>query len=400
MATLTATLVIRFKTEDGKWKYAAPAKSANGRLSPGCALLPDGTTLKVQDYGYYVRHYEDRKPKYILAGTNVHQAETMRRQTEERLSAIKTAQQVGVKVEVEQTRKTLAASAAEYVKDARDRGATEATLQAESVTAEFIKVARKTYVDEIDRQDVLAFHKALRKRGCGDRTVANKHARLKSWFLFAGVDRSIMPPAPKYEEALPTIYELDTISTLLGQAEAEGDAHLHLLIQVAHKTGLRDKELMHLEFSDINWRESTLRVRGKSKWGFKVKDSEQRDVPVPADIAAELMSWREKRQGKTLVLGTDSDQPNYKMLRAVKRLAKRAGLNCKHCPGCKSSNNECREFSLHKFRRTYITTLLRRGFDLRTVQAYAGHADLTSTMRYLRPASAKEVHERLNAMEW
>lgn len=70
------------------------------------------------------------------------------------------------------------------------------------------------------------------------------------------------------------------------------------------------------------------------------------------------------------------------------------------CEGSKSRRRECREFTLHKFRRTYITTLLRNGIDLRTVQAYAGHKDIASTMKYLRPASARESQAKLNAVKW
>jgi hypothetical protein len=66
-------------------------------------------------------------------------------------------------------------------------------------------------------------------------------------------------------------------------------------------------------------------------------------------------------------------------------------MNCGSCEGCKAKRRECETFTLHKFRRSYITTLLRNGIDLRTVQAYAGHKDIASTMRYLRPASAKEA---------
>jgi len=84
----------------------------------------------------------------------------------------------------------------------------------------------------------------------------------------------------------------------------------------------------------------------------------------------------------------------------VKSLARRAGLNCGRCAGCHSNLRQCGEFTFHKFRRTYITTLLRNGIDLRTVQAYAGHKDSASTMRYLRPASAQEAQDKLNAIQW
>ena len=39
------------------------------------------------------------------------------------------------------------------------------------------------------------------------------------------------------------------------------------------------------------------------------------------------------------------------------------------------------------FRSTYATGMLRRGFDVRTVQHWMGHKSLETTMRYLAPAT-------------
>ena len=99
------------------------------------------------------------------------------------------------------------------------------------------------------------------------------------------------------------------------------------------------------------------------------------------------------------MVGTKKDQPNTKLLRSLKRLTGKAGLACNRCQGCKT-RGECRQFTLHKFRRTYATTLLRNGVDLRTVQAFMGHADLESTMRYLTPATATATHKRINEIAW
>jgi integrase len=254
----------------------------------------------------------------------------------------------------------------------------------------------KIYVDEVTRDDIFRFHAALRKRGCQDRTVANKHQRLTSWLRFAGIDRAILPPTPKYEAALATIYDRDRISTLL----AEASPHMRMAILLCLKCGLRDRELMHAEFSDIDRREKTFRVRAKPQWGFKVKTHEQRDVPIPEDVLLQLDLWHKKHKDQTLILGTRSGNPNKKLLFMLKTVARRAKLNCGHCVGCRAKHRECREYTLHRFRRTYITTLLRSGVDLRTVQAYAGHKDIASTMRYLRPASAREAQAKLNAIEW
>ncbi len=61
---------------------------------------------------------------------------------------------------------------------------------------------------------------------------------------------------------------------------------------------------------------------------------------------------------------------------------------------------ECYRYTLHKFRRTYITGMLLAGIDIRTVQAYAGHKDLKTTMRYLRPVSAPAAQTAVNAIIW
>ena len=386
--------MIRYKAADG-WKRAQAVQGANGRIRPGHALI-NGDAVKVSEYVYQIRYYENREVKFRPAGKDANKAETLRRRIEHQESVKAEAVRAGVKVQVDESRKTLAGTAAEYIKDAQQRNANEAAAQARSVTAEFIRETRKTYLDEVNRNDILKFHGALRKRGCEERTVANKHNRLKSWLLFAGIDRTILPPAPKYEEKLPTIYTSDEISSIVGAA----DPYMSIAIALALKCGLRDQELIHLEWSDIDEDAGVIRVQGKEKYGFRVKDSEQREVPIPDDLLAELESWKETRRIKGLVLPTAGGQPNHKLLRSLKRLAKAAKLNCGQCRGCKERNRECQEWTLHKFRRTYCTTMLRSGFDLRTVQAWMGHADIESTMRYLRPAASSEIRTKLKRVKW
>jgi integrase len=97
--------------------------------------------------------------------------------------------------------------------------------------------------------------------------------------------------------------------------------------------------------------------------------------------------------------GGKEDVPDGHLLRRLKGLAKDAGLNCGACSTC-IEGEECERWFLHKFRATYITTLLRAGMDLRTVMKLSGHSDLASVMRYLRPAEGTEVQNRVNAIQW
>ena len=159
-----------------------------------------------------------------------------------------------------------------------------------------------------------------------------------------------------------------------------------------------------LEFRDLNLVNNTLLVRGKPKWGFRVKDSEQRELPLPDDLVVELRAWQEGHAGKTLVLGTENDRPNSVLLESLKQLADDAKLSCGRCKGCARLKEPgyrggCMEFTLHRYQRTYLTALLRSSV-VRTVQRLAAHSDLESTLRYLRPASGPELQAKINAVLW
>jgi integrase len=213
-------------------------------------------------------------------------------------------------------RKSLKETAAAYISDAEGRNAIEAAEQVRLVSTEFIELMRKkkkALIDEIDRDDIFGFHAALRKRGCGDRTVANKHTRLASWLRFGGIDKAILPPVPRYEEKLPTVYPSDQVKSLLAAA----DPYMRICVLLGLKCGLREQELMHLEFRDLNRADKTLRVQSKDQWGFLPKTWEQREIPIPDDLVLELEAWQETRGDQALVLGTKNRKPNTKLLRTL-----------------------------------------------------------------------------------
>ena len=394
------TLMIRHRGADGKWHRNPAARGANGRVRPGHALVKD-KAVPVADGVYEIRYYEDRRVKYTSAGKNAADADAQRVRQAQTASATVAAEDAGLQIVVTEDRKTLKATAAAYIADAEGRGAMAAARMARSATKEFLALTKKTFVDEVRKEDFYRFHAALRKRGCVDRTLANKHSRVTSWLRFGGIDKANIPPKPKYEEALPTIYEPEQYQALLAAA----DPYMRICILLALKCGLRDQELRHLEFRDLNLVKNTLLVRGKLKWGFRVKDSEQRELPLPDDLVVELRAWQEGHAGKTLVLGTENDRPNSVLLESLKQLADDAKLSCGRCKGCARLKEAgyrggCMEFTLHRFRRTYLTALLRSGVDVRTVQRLAGHSDLESTLRYLRPASGPELQAKINAVQW
>lgn len=290
-------------------------------------------------------------------------------------------------------------AAAAYVVHCESLQRVESAEDARQVMDEFRQATGVVYVSKITRKDVLQFCSWLRDiRKNGDRTVSNKYGRLLAFLRFSKVTVEGLEKGdrPTYEEKAVNTYDAGMMDALRNAA----DDYMRLAIDMAQQMGLRYQELIHAEWADL--KDCMFTVRGKVRAGytFKVKDKEQRNVPVNADLCARLSAWKESRPGTMLILGTASDSPNTHLLRQLKRLAKNNGLNCGHCKGCTGKEKECAEWTLHRFRRTYVTTLLRAGVDLKTTQRMAGHSDLKSTQRYLDAMSAENVLPVVNAIKW
>jgi integrase len=196
---------------------------------------------------------------------------------------------------------------------------------------------------------------------------------------------------------MPEIYTDDDLSSLFRSVT---DPKQNLLYRLLLGTGLREQEAMFLEWEDIDTQTKVLWVHAKPKWDFRVKDFEERSLPLSEDMLARLMKYKSGHPGGKGPIFDRSGQPDGHMLRTLKRLAREAGLNCGVCDGCLENTRECRRWFLHKFRASYCTKLLRSGLDLRTVQQVMGHSDLASTMRYLRPAENVQTQARINTINW
>ena len=202
---------------------------------------------------------------------------------------------------------------------------------------------------------------------------------------FAGHDIKLSKDdRPKFEKTLPTIYTKVETDALMEHA----DDYMRVVISLGLKLGLREQEIEFSEWSDIDWQHKTFRVQSKPLLKFKVKDSEQRDIPMRSELIDLLKDWRKHRLKSKLILGIGKhhDRPNGHLLRWLQRVGRKARITT--------------DVSTHKMRRTFLTTLLRGGIDLRTAQAFAGHSDLASTMRYLTPASAKEMQNKMDSIEF
>jgi integrase/recombinase XerD len=248
--------------------------------------------------------------------------------------------------------------------------------------AYFQESCPKLHLEDIERKDLLKFSAFLKdEKGLHPRTCWNKFSNVMSFLKAQGIrGLATKNDWPRYVEEEPEVNEREELDTLFAKCDAEERLWFEFFLM----TGMREQEVMHCSWADINLTRSTVTVRYKPEYGFSPKNYKEREVPIPAKLVKQLKALREKAD-KTcgLVFPTAGCKPKLNFLDDLKACAERAKLD-----------NE--KFWLHKFRATFATWNLWAGVDLRTVQMWLGHSDIESTMRYLKPSRNQAVREKVN----
>ena len=162
----------------------------------------------------------------------------------------------------------------------------------------------------------------------------------------------------------------------------------HALLRLMIYTGLRRAEIVTLRWDDIDLENQTVTVRhGK---GDKRRIAAIADV-TEATKRALLALWQAQAGAYDCLFPTmtagrnprfEADEPMsaQTIVRLLSRSSKRAAIG---------------HLSAHDLRRTHITLALDNGAPLQDMQAQAGHANPSTTLRYAQPSDAKSRRERI-----
>jgi integrase len=394
MANRSTVLVWNCKTEQG-WRRYPALIGKNGRVRKGIVLI-DGVEKTYPEGRFQVRYFEGERTVYENAGQDASFALAMRDRLAQRKEIIADAKGAGIAVQEDTSRMAIGPAIDKYLQRCRDMEANEA-VQTYGVALDDLVVAVPSlnFVDEINADTMVKFGVALRKKRNSQRTVFNKHRAVLGFLRWCGADvKALKISTPKFEKKVPRMYTDEQIAALL---KAAPDGYFRLVLEVLRMTGLRDQEAVHLGWHQIDFKRKLILVRSSPEWGFRIKDKEERDVPLPDKLAVLLKAWKKKRGGRKLVLSKDRDVPYRHWLRDLKKVARDAGLNCGVCEGCKKKHRQCRKYTLHSYRRAYATALHRKGIGVRDIMQLLGHADIATTMAYLAPMEAQEAHKQVNA---
>jgi len=399
MANETVTLLRYAKLPGLGWRRGQAIIGKNGKVSPDYMFLGKGKSKRkvhAPEGHYVLRHFDGRLPRYKKLGNDPSEALDELQRAKSELKFKNSGKAIGyiLPSPVSVKRKLLAEYGRDFLEQKRSPSLKldPDTIKLYTVIVEeFVRVCGKSIPEDITEADVIRYCDGLDRR-YSDGVRARRYTSLRGFLFYCGLEpkRLITPSVHKrlksYEKKKVRIYSGVELTALL----AVCDTYHHALFMVALLAGLRDDELAHLLWQQVDFEANVIRLAGyeiqhKGKTiRFGIKDREARDIPLFPLLRDELLRLRELRPNAVFVLGTKNDLPNVKILYALKSKARKAGLNCGFCRGC-AARKECHRFHVHYFRSSFASYALKRN-DLRKVMEWMGHSDLETLAQYIGAA--------------
>lgn len=263
-----------------------------------------------------------------------------------------------------------------------ERGASPLTIDAYgkdlALYRDFLESRGKTTLEQVERDDILAFQKGILDQGFAISTAERRLSAIKGLHRFAlregyvDADPAQAIPLPKKPARLPDVLSIDQVSAMLDAVDTstltgKRDA---TMLEVLYGCGLRVSELVNLDLAHVLIDEGFLRVFGKG--------SKERMVPISGIALERLVEYLNAVRPE--LENPKSSVPAALFLNArggrltrqsVHRIVTRAGLTI----GVKNLHP-------HTLRHSFATHLLEGGADLRSIQDMLGHADIATTQIY------------------
>jgi integrase len=228
-------------------------------------------------------------------------------------------------------------------------------------------------LNEIDDEAIAQLKSSLKSRS---RKTVNNILSTLSKLLKVAQDWGLLEKLPcrirmfKYESPEMGFYGFGEYGALVDAAE-KIDLRILGMVLLGGDAGLRRGEIVAFEGTDVDYRRGVIKVM-RSDWRGEAtlpKAGRRREVPMTERLRATLRALQHLRGPRLLY--TDDGLPARKevLYDWMKAAQRRAGLPVS--PG------------LHALRHTFCSHLAMQGAPARAIQELAGHAKLTTTMKYM-----------------
>lgn len=232
---------------------------------------------------------------------------------------------------------------------------------------------------EVERSHLELFGRSMEARGLMPSTVARRLSALTSFYRYCEQDGHVerSPAAhvrrPRVDNESRTLgLDRTELSAFVVQAGI-GTQREHALLSLLAMNGLRVSEALNADLEDLGFE------RGHQILAITRKGGKRAIVPLAPRTARAIRLYIGERASGPIFLGSYGQRMDrHAADRAVKRIARRAGIN--------------KRISPHSLRHSFITAALDAGVPLRDVQDAASHSDPRTTMRYDRARHSLDRH--------
>ena len=224
-----------------------------------------------------------------------------------------------------------------------------------------------------DRLHIESFFMKLNSLGLSPSSLARKASTLRSYFLFLlktsviSISPMIDIKTPKLSKKLPNILSISDVDTLCNiDASSSVSKRDRAIIEVMYSSALRLSELSSLNIDSVDTESKCVKVIGKGK--------KERILPLGAKASEALLDWTSARcdlrpvDNALFINKFGTRLSNRSIQNRINFWVKKQGLNCKISP--------------HTLRHSCATHLLEASGDLRAVQEFLGHEDISTTQIY------------------
>lgn len=237
----------------------------------------------------------------------------------------------------------------------------------------------------ITPETVVSFMAKMRKDGLSLETIVRRLSGISQYYDFLIVEKKITQnpiefvAKPKMWHKLPSFLDFDEVDRLISSQDIRGrsdevNIRNNIIIEMLYATGMRVSELTNLKIRDIDFKKGIIKVFGKG--------SKERIVPAYDSLLMKVEDYLEIRNSFFLpkLKANEKDEGYLFLNQHGKKLSRQQVwlMVQERCIAC----NITKHVSPHTLRHSFATHMLSNGADLRALQLFLGHANISTTEIY------------------
>ena len=253
--------------------------------------------------------------------------------------------------------------------------------------AHIARILGQTPVESLGVEHFDLYQRLRKGERVSNRTINKELDYFGAFLTWCRIHKKLDRPAIQYEKLpyrrpLPIVLSFDEVVKIIDAAEPFYKAFFLCL----YSLGLRMHEARYLKQQDIDMENRTVRVIQKGG-SYKI-------LPLNDWVLSAIQALGD-RQPEQFIFASprakESEEPIHYVRKAIERARKKAGIAKKVTP--------------HLFRHSVATHFIGEGMNLRLIQKYLGHAQVSTTeiythvtMDHLRQAS-KQAFQKMSSRD-